>query len=67
MIFQDPMTSLNPVFTVGYQVAEALHAHNHMSKSEARKIVEQTFQDVGIPPIDMRVILMSYQAGKDKE
>ena len=50
MIFQDPMTSLNPVFTVGYQVAEALHAHNHMSKSEARKIVEQTFQDVGIPP-----------------
>ena len=49
MIFQDPMTSLNPVFTVGYQVAEALHAHNHMSKSEARKIVEQTFQDVGIP------------------
>ena len=50
MIFQDPMTSLNPVFTVGYQVAEALHAHNHMNKSEARKIVEQTFQDVGIPP-----------------
>jgi peptide/nickel transport system ATP-binding protein len=49
MIFQDPMTSLNPVFTVGYQVAEALHAHNNLSKSEARKIVEQTFQDVGIP------------------
>jgi ABC-type dipeptide/oligopeptide/nickel transport system ATPase component len=50
MIFQDPMTSLNPVFTVGYQVAEALHAHNKMSKSEARKIVEQAFQDVGILP-----------------
>ena len=50
MIFQDPMTSLNPVFTVGYQVAEALHAHNNFTKSEAKKIVEQTFQDVGIPP-----------------
>ena len=50
MIFQDPMTSLNPVFTVGYQVAEALHAHNNITKSEAKKVVEQTFQDVGIPP-----------------
>jgi ABC-type dipeptide/oligopeptide/nickel transport system ATPase component len=49
MIFQDPMTSLNPVFTVGYQVAEALHAHNNISKPEAKKMVEQTFQDVGIP------------------
>jgi peptide/nickel transport system ATP-binding protein len=49
MIFQDPMTSLNPVFTVGYQVAEALHAHNNITKSEAKKMVEQTFQDVGIP------------------
>jgi len=50
MIFQDPMTSLNPVFTVGYQVAEALHAHNNITKSEAKKLVEKTFQDVGIPP-----------------
>jgi peptide/nickel transport system ATP-binding protein len=50
MIFQDPMTSLNPVFTVGYQVAEALHAHNNITKSDAKKMVEQTFQDVGIPP-----------------
>ena len=50
MIFQDPMTSLNPVFTVGYQVAEALHAHKNITKSEAKKMVEQTFQDVGIPP-----------------
>ena len=50
MIFQDPMTSLNPVFTVGYQVAEALLAHNNITKSEAKKMVEQTFQDVGIPP-----------------
>ena len=50
MIFQDPMTSLNPVFTVGYQVAEALHAHNNINKSEAKKMVEQAFQDVGIPP-----------------
>jgi peptide/nickel transport system ATP-binding protein len=50
MIFQDPMTSMNPVFSVGYQVAEALHAHNNITKFEAKKMVEQTFQDVGIPP-----------------
>ena len=49
MIFQDPMTSLNPVFTVGYQVSEAVLAHHKLTKNEARKITEKAFTDVGIP------------------
>ena len=49
MIFQDPMTSLNPVFTVGYQVSEALLAHHKLTKNEARKLTEKAFTDVGIP------------------
>ena len=49
MIFQDPMTSLNPVFTVGYQVSEAVLAHQKLTKSEARKVTEKAFVDVGIP------------------
>ncbi len=49
MIFQDPMTSLNPVFTVGYQVSEALLAHQKLTRNEARKVTEKAFTDVGIP------------------
>ena len=37
MIFQEPMTSLNPVFTVGYQISEALILHQNMNKKEAKK------------------------------
>ena len=48
MIFQDPMTSLNPVFTCGNQVAESLLLHKGMSKAEAAGFCEQLFAEVGI-------------------
>src|ERR671914_2723766 len=41
MIFQDPMTSLNPVFTVGNQIREAIRIHQNVSKSEAREMTVQ--------------------------
>jgi peptide/nickel transport system ATP-binding protein len=49
MIFQDPMTSLNPVFTVGDQIAEGVRAHFPVSRAEARRRALALLQEVGIP------------------
>jgi oligopeptide/dipeptide ABC transporter ATP-binding protein len=55
MIFQDPMTSLNPVYKIGYQLAEAVLAHNDISKAEARKRALELLEIVGIPSPDKRI------------
>jgi len=48
MIFQEPMTSLNPVFTVGEQIVEAVQLHQKVGTKQAQKIAEQSMHDVGI-------------------
>jgi peptide/nickel transport system ATP-binding protein len=55
MIFQEPMTSLNPVFTVGWQVMEAIMLHQNVTKAEARKRTIELFDEVGIPEPAQRV------------
>jgi peptide/nickel transport system ATP-binding protein len=56
MIFQDPMTSLNPVYTIGSQIIEAIRAHNEgISKSSARARTVELLRAVGIPNPDQRV------------
>jgi len=55
MVFQEPMTSLNPVFTVGKQVAEAIRQHLHPSERELRARVIEMFELVGIPDPAKRV------------
>lgn len=49
MIFQDPMTSLNPVMTVGDQIAETISIHEKVSKSEAYTLAKKMLETVGIP------------------
>lgn len=55
MIFQDPMTALNPVYTIGWQISEMLRAHENISKKEAHKRAEDLLRDMGIPFPEKRV------------
>jgi oligopeptide transport system ATP-binding protein len=55
MIFQDPMTSLNPVLTIGRQITESLHAHTDMTKEQARQRAIELLEMVGIPEAGERL------------
>jgi len=55
MIFQDPMTSLNPVHSIGRQLVEAVLLHNDVSKKEARDRAVVALEEVGIPRADRRI------------
>ena len=55
MIFQDPMTSLHPVYRVGWQIAEQIQAHEPVSNAEARERAVCLLEEVGIPQPQARV------------
>jgi oligopeptide transport system ATP-binding protein len=55
MIFQDPMTALNPVYTIGDQLMETILLHQDVSRSEAREIATQALDDVQIPNATQRL------------
>ena len=61
MIFQEPLTSLNPVYRVGDQVAEIILKHNKLSKKEALKKVISLFEEVQIPEPEARVTQYPHQ------
>jgi len=54
-IFQDPLTSLNPLFTIGQQLVETIDVHLHMGHSAARRRALELLAEVGIPAPDLRL------------
>jgi peptide/nickel transport system ATP-binding protein len=61
MVFQEPSTALNPVFPVGWQIAEGLRAHTSLTKSEARKAAVDVLRRVGIPDPEARAKYYPHQ------
>lgn len=61
MIFQEPMTSLNPVYTVGHQVMEVFMLHQNMDKNKAREKAIEMFKLVGIPEPEKRIDVFPHQ------
>jgi oligopeptide/dipeptide ABC transporter ATP-binding protein len=61
MVFQDPMTSLNPVFTVGDQITEGIRAHFRVSKGDARERARALLQEVGIADPSARLDAYPHQ------
>ncbi len=55
MIFQEPMSSLNPLYTVGNQIVEAIRAHRRVSRSQARKEAIGLLDEVRIPNPELRI------------
>ena len=61
MIFQEPTTSLNPSFTIGYQLAETLYIHERMDRKAARRRVIELLDQVGIPAPESRLSAYPHQ------
>jgi oligopeptide transport system ATP-binding protein len=61
MVFQDPMSSLNPVITIGEQVTEILRAHERIGKADARKRAADLLRQVGIPNPDEQLVRFPHQ------
>ncbi|MEZ5065527.1 MAG: ABC transporter ATP-binding protein [bacterium] len=61
MIFQEPMTSLNPVLTAGSQVMEAIRIHQKVDKKEARRRTLKLFEEVGLPEAERRLDMYPHE------
>ncbi len=61
MIFQEPMTSLNPCFTVGFQLMEAMQTHLNLDKAQRRKRAIELLEEVGIPAPETRLSSYPHQ------
>ena len=64
MVFQDPMSSLNPVFTVGHQIVEVLTEHGDMARGDARARAVELLTRVGIPSPERRLKAYPHELGR---
>ncbi len=63
MIFQEPMTSLNPVFTIGEQIKDVIKLHKHISRKSIQTITVQLLREVGIPTNRLRAYPHEFSGG----
>jgi peptide/nickel transport system ATP-binding protein len=61
MVFQEPMSSLNPVFTVGFQVTEALARHTSLTRAQARAQAVELLDEVGLPEPELKLRAYPFQ------
>ena len=61
MVFQDPLTSLNPLYRIGEQLVETIRTHSTLSESAARKMALSLLDEVGIPAPEMRIDAYPHQ------
>src|SRR3954454_11297471 len=61
MVFQEPMTSLNPCFTIGFQIMESLKVHEKLGRSERRRRAIELLEQVGIPAPESRLSSFPHQ------
>ena len=61
LIFQDPLSALNPILKIGQQITEVLHLHNKMTKEEARNRALELMRTVGIPDVERRIEQYPFQ------
>ena len=61
LIFQDPLSALNPIMKIGKQITEVLHLHNKMTKEEARQRALELMRAVGIPDVERRIDQYPFQ------
>src|SRR6187551_2017646 len=61
MVFQDPLTSLNPLYRIGEQLIETITTHTNLSNAQAREKALSLLDEVGIPPAEMRIDAYPHQ------
>ena len=61
VVFQDPMTSLNPLYTIGFQLVQTIRAHSEVDRSDARRIAIDLLAEVGIPAPERRFSFYPHQ------
>ncbi|OKH40851.1 ABC transporter ATP-binding protein [[Phormidium ambiguum] IAM M-71] len=67
MIFQEPMSSLNPVYTIGFQITEAIRLHQNVSQAQARRLAVSLLQEVKLLPSDEKLQQQFWEINRQEQ